>query len=88
MASDVDNLVLQHLIALRNELRDFRSDTRAELKLINERLNHIDKGVLALRRDAVATDEGAALQRVEFERLAARVERIERRLELSGEPKD
>jgi hypothetical protein len=47
-----------------------------------ERLSHIDKGILALRRDAVATDEGAALQRVEFERLAVRVERIARRLEL------
>jgi hypothetical protein len=85
---DPPNLLLEHLVSLRNELHDFRRETRAELKLINERLNHIDKGILALRRDALFTDEDAALQRAAHERLAARVERIERRLELSDEPGD
>lgn len=43
------------------------------------------QSILALRRDALSTDEIAAMQRVQFERLVERVERIERRLELADD---
>lgn len=78
MADNVENLVLEHLRALRagqdrieNELRDIKS-----------RLTAVESGLNGVRRDLVALAEADARLQVVIDRLGDRVDRIERRLEL------
>jgi hypothetical protein len=84
MSDNVDNFTHEWM-----RRQDKRMDRLFEhLAEIKTQLNAIEKGVLALRRDSVATDEAAAQQRLQHERLVERVERIERRLELADEHKE
>lgn len=80
--ADTPNLVLEHLVALRGELRDFRAQVADDMRSLRERMTALEGAMLAQRRDALGTDENLARHQAEFDRLAERVERIERRLEL------
>jgi hypothetical protein len=80
--ADTPNLVLEHLVALRGELRDFRTQVADDMRSLKERMTALEGAMLAQRRDALGTDENLARHQAEFDRLAERVERIERRLEL------
>lgn len=80
--ADTPNLVLEHLVALRGELRDFRVQVADDMRSLKERMTALEGAMLAQRRDALGTDENLARHQAEFDRLAERVERIERRLEL------
>lgn len=82
MADNVENLVLEHLRALRagqdrieNELRDIKG-----------RLSAVESGLNGVRRDLVALAEADARLQVVIDRLGDRVDRIERRLELRESP--
>ena len=81
MTEDVENLVLEHLKALRNELRDFRADTsdnfmqvKARLQSLEERLNLAEKGIANIHGDH-------ALIQLRLDKQGDRLERIEKRLE-------
>lgn len=78
MSDKVDNLVLEHLRALRagqdrieNELQDLKG-----------RLSAVETGLNGVRRDLVALAEADARLQVTIDRLGNRADRIERRLEL------
>jgi predicted nucleic acid-binding Zn-ribbon protein len=78
MTENVENLVLEHLRALR------AGQERMERKLDEhtQRLGRLEMAIAGLRRDMVHTDEAAAEQSVRIDHLAERLDRIERRLEL------
>ncbi len=83
MTEDVENLVLEHLKALRNELRDFRADTsdnfmqvKARLQSLEERLSLAEKGIANIHGDH-------ALIQLRLDKQGDRLERIEKRLELT-----
>lgn len=78
MTDNVENLVLEHLRAIRGDM------ARMERKLDEtiSRLGRLELAVAGLRRDMAHTDEAAAEQSVRIDHLAERVERLERRLEL------
>ena len=78
MAVHVDNLVLEHLRGLRAQ----GDLVLAELREVKHRLTALETAVISVRRDAVQTDAELARQQSAFDRLADRVERIERRLEI------
>lgn len=78
MTENVENLVLEHLRALRagqdrieNELRDLKG-----------RVSAVENGLNGVRRDLVALAEADARLQVAMDRFGERVDRIERRLEL------
>lgn len=78
MADNVENLVLEHLRAIRagqermeNELRDIKG-----------RLSAVESSLNGVRRDLVALSEADARLQVGIDRMGDRVDRIERRLEL------
>jgi predicted nuclease with TOPRIM domain len=80
MTENVENLVLEHLRAIRagqdrieNELRDLKG-----------RVSAVETGLNGVRRDLVALAEASARLQVAMDRLGDRVDRIERRLELQG----
>ena len=82
MTENVENLILEHLKALRNELRDFRADTsdnfmqvKPRLQSLEERLSLAEKGIANIHGDH-------ALIQLRLDKQGDRLERIEKRLEL------
>lgn len=79
MAENIDNIIIEHLKAIRAEIADVKNDT-ADIK---QRLHSIDTSVLDLRRNDIHLYEDSARQQVNLDTLLERIKRIERRLELS-----
>lgn len=84
MTENVENLILEHLKALRNDLRGFQAETGANFAEIKIRLSSLEER-LALAERAIANTHGDnALVQSRLDRVDARIERIERRLELTA----
>ena len=75
MIENVENLILEHLKALRNDLRDFKTEATAELVMIKQRLTSLEGQVAGVHTDM-------ALIHGRIDRVDSRMDRIERRLEL------
>ena len=80
MAENVENLVLEHLKRFQATLEDLRHDVR-EIKV---RQGETHAAVLGLRRDQVNDAEIVAHLQVELDRFKDRLDRIERRLDLTN----
>lgn len=71
MADDINNLVLEHLRAMRSDIAGLRSD----MEDVKHRLSSLEQQVAGLRADF-------AHYSARTDRLEERIARIERRLEL------
>lgn len=78
MSANIDNLILEHLRALRNDLRDFKTEAMADLAMIKLRLTSLESQVASIHADM-------ALIHGRIDRVDAHIDRIERRLELRDE---
>jgi prefoldin subunit 5 len=81
MSNQPENLVLEHLRAIRADLSALRADVR-EIKL---RQNDMTRQIAALRRDQAGDAESAAHVEARLDRFGERLERIERRLDIQEE---
>jgi uncharacterized coiled-coil protein SlyX len=79
MTEPIENLILEHLKRFQVELASARD---RDSEMLN-RLGRLEIALAGLRRDVAHFDEGAAEQGLRMDRLAERVARIERRLELA-----
>lgn len=79
MTDSIQNLIIEHLKALRAEVAAVKADTEE----IKERLRSHDASIIELRRADVHVFEDQARQQVSIDSLAKRIERIEKRLDLS-----
>jgi hypothetical protein len=79
MTENVENLVLEHLRALRADI----SDVRRTQKEHTTRLGEIAGSVAAVRRDQAHDGEVAAHLAVRIDPLDEEIQRIKRRLELT-----
>lgn len=79
MTEQIDSIILEHLKAIRAELAEIKADT-SDIKL---RLHSVDTSVIELRRNDVHLFEDDARQQVTLDRLLDRIQRIEKRLELT-----
>ena len=79
MTDQIDNIILEHLKAIRAELAEVKADT-SDIKL---RLHSVDTSVIELRRNNVHLFEDDARQQVSLDKLLERIQRIEKRLELT-----
>jgi hypothetical protein len=79
MTENIDNLVLEHLRALRLELADVKADTTD----IKSRLRSIDSSIIDLRRNDLHGFEEGARQQISIDQIVEPLQRIEKRLELS-----
>lgn len=79
MADESANLIIEHLKALRAAIADVKADTRD----IRQRLTAHDASIITLHRNDVHVMEESARQQLSIDQLLERIERIERRLELS-----
>ncbi len=74
---DIDNIVLEHLIALRNELKEFRKESREELQIIKMRLNSMERTVSGAHDDNV-------IVQMRLDKVDEKIDKIEKRLELTA----
>lgn len=79
MTENIENLILEHLKALRAEVAAIKADT-TELRT---RIGQIEVAIAGLRRDFAHADENTAILSVRMDRLIERMERIEHRLEIA-----
>ena len=80
MSEHVDNIIIEQLKALRAELAAVKADTEE----IKERLRSHDASIIELRRADVHVFEDPARQQVSIDSLVRRLERLEKRLDLSS----
>lgn len=82
MTAEIDNLVLEHLRHIRNRVDRIAEDVD-DIKL---RMSGLENAMLLVKREIAHGDETDARQQLTLDKLAARVERIERRLDLTEQP--
>jgi hypothetical protein len=83
MTQEIDNLLLEHLKALRNDLRDFRNEFHSETENLKHRMSALETAMINVKREVTAGDETDARQQVQLDQLVERIRRLEKRLELS-----
>jgi hypothetical protein len=81
--NNIENLILEHLKALRNELRDFRTRTEEEFQDVKLRLSSLERGQAKNHADYSDLYGDHARQQSSIDRLSERLDRIERRLDLT-----
>ena len=74
-----DNLIIEHLRAIRTEIAGVKSDT-ADTR---QRVISGDTSLIDMRRNVVHVFEDIAHQQLTMDKLLDRVQRIEKRLDLS-----
>lgn len=77
--ANIDNLLLEHMRAIRADLGDIRETQREH----GHRLTRIEGSVAGLRRDQAGDAEDVARIDGRFDRIMERIDRIERRLEIA-----
>ncbi len=78
--SNVDNLMLEHLKKIQTELTGIRQDN-SEIK---SRLSSIESGIARITRDEAGNYGEIIENRHMVDKLAERIEKIEKRLELTN----
>lgn len=78
----IDNLVLEQLRLIRTDIAEFKTEIDSKLSEMTHRLTQVELGVAALRRDAGHDALTIAGQDARYDRLALRIDRIEKRLQL------
>lgn len=78
MTADTENLGLEHLRHIRGRVDQIAEDV-GDLK---HRMTSLESTMSLVKREVALGDEADARQQVTLDRLAERLERIERRLDL------
>ena len=74
-----ENLVIEHLRAMRTEIAAVRADTMDT----RQRLVSVESSIVDMRRNVIHVFEDMAHQQLTMDKLLDRVQRIEKRLDLS-----
>lgn len=79
MTDKIDNLILEHLKAIRSELGELSSD----MKDVKLRLTELERGQAMVLSGQADGYGASARQQSVIDRLSERISRIEKRLELN-----
>ena len=79
MSANIENLVLEHLRAIRADMASMKDDVRE----IKSRVNTLEAGQATIIQQIGHLAGMAAEQHVRYDRLLERIERLERRLEIA-----
>lgn len=82
MTENVDNLVLEHLRALRSDVQTLRTEMHSEFKDVKYRLSSLELAMSGVKRDQAESLGDYARQQIGIDNLVERIQRIEQRLEL------
>lgn len=73
-----DNLIIEHLRAMRTEIAAVKADTSDT----RQRVGNVEASIVDMRRNVVHLFEDMAHQQITMDKLLDRVQRIEKRLDL------
>ncbi len=76
MTDNIDNIAIEHLKALRGELKDFRNKHNGDMADIKHRLTALKRGMGAVKRDDSDYYEGQVAQQITIDRLCERLDRF------------
>ena len=79
MTDNVENSIVEHLRHIRGRVDQIAED----MTDIKHRMTSLEAGMALVKREVAAGDDTDARQQVSLDRLVQRIERIEKRLELS-----
>ena len=79
MARKVENIILEHLKAIRADIGSLKNDS-SEIK---SRLTSVESGIAGLRHDSASQYGDIVDTHSRYDRLANRIDRIEKRLEIN-----
>lgn len=80
MSARSDSLILEHLRAVRGDMAVIREDTRET----RTRVTSLEGTLAGIKRDVADLYGEVAALHLSFDRLAARFEQVEKRLDLIG----
>ncbi len=79
MAENVENLILEHLRHIRGRVDQIAED----MNDLKHRMSGLETNMVLVKREVNSGDETDARQQVSLDKIVERLQRIERRLELS-----
>ncbi len=79
MSENIENIVIEHLRAMRGELASIKEDTRE----IKARVTSVEEKIASLMRESAGQYGDIIQTQVRYDKLVERLERIERRLEIA-----
>ena len=79
MTENVENVIIEHLRHIRGRV-DRIAEEMSDMK---HRMSSLESAMVLVKREVLAGDETDARQQLSLDRLLDRIERIERRLELT-----
>jgi uncharacterized protein (UPF0335 family) len=79
MTENVENVIIEHLRHIRGRV-DRIAEDMSDMK---HRMSSLESAMVLVKREVSAGDETDARQQLSLDRLLDRIERIERRLELT-----
>lgn len=77
--ANIENLIIEHLRVIRADIATLKDDVRE----IKSRTTNIEAGIAGLKRDNAHSYSEIADQHMRYDKLAERIERIEKRLQLT-----
>ena len=83
MDANVDNLIIEHLKGLRSEVQTLRSEMHSEFKDVKLRLASVEGAMVGVKHETADIRGDFVRQQVSIDSLLERIQRLERRLELS-----
>ncbi|MGH8148192.1 MAG: hypothetical protein ACREPY_17910 [Rhodanobacteraceae bacterium] len=84
MTDNTENVVIEMLKGLRNEVATLRTEMHEQFGDLKQRMLAIERGIGGMKRDTAEIYDDHARQQGSIDKLAERVERIERRLDLGA----
>ena len=78
-----DSLVIEHLRGLRSEVQTLRVEMHSEFRDVKQRLASVETTIVASKHEVADIRGDYVRQQVSIDSLVERIQRIERRLELS-----
>lgn len=79
MIEKIENLMLEHL----RHIRDRVDSISADMSELKSRMSSVEMAMVGVKREIAHGDETDARQQIGLDRLLDRIQRIERRLDLS-----
>lgn len=83
MAEQIDNGIIEHLKALRSDVQTLRTEMHLEFKDVKLRLSSVETAIVSMKHELADTRGDYGRRQVSIDSLVERIQRIEKRLELS-----
>ena len=83
MTDEISNLLVEHLKALRSEVQTLRSEMHVEFKDVKHRLASVESAIVGMKHELADVKGDYVRQQVNIDNFVERIQRIEKRLELS-----